>query len=438
MLNGLRQWMTGTWFDNAWRVPQSLLTPRKALTRQYATDAPSHKLDLEVKGGGYYTTYEKRPDATDTGLSRHNILVLVNNTDMSRSVADYYMSARRIPAVNMLSVDVDQYSTDDTAYMSEEDAEVLWGLIEAHIDDNDLDIRCLLLMPDFVLGVGTLLDSTALEQWLSKRSGGGYLGQSNPYFLATHEETPVAPVEQLQLTEVKHYTASLQATTGLNGCNGMILACRLDGPNETIIKGLIDKAIAADGTGLPGTWYFDWWGDDPTNEFNDVYRVWDAEQLGNLGNWDPPATVGEDLGRTVVQQTTGTTRMWEFTDGDAGFYIGWYTWPPPAPIPTSRAWADGAIGIEINSSGMKAKDPAWRFAMKDAGSYAGKMLSEGITATCGAIAEPSTAGFPEMKGFLQGLLAGLTLVEAYSMTTIHIASWRVVWIGDPLYRPFGV
>ena len=63
------------------------------------------------------------------------------------------------------------------------------------------------------------------------------------------------------------------------------------------------------------------------------------------------------------------------------------------------------------------------------------MLSHGITATLGAVAEPYLFAFPEPKEFFAELLDGNCLVEAYYHTS-PVNSWQMVLIGDPLYKPF--
>jgi hypothetical protein len=65
-----------------------------------------------------------------------------------------------------------------------------------------------------------------------------------------------------------------------------------------------------------------------------------------------------------------------------------------------------------------------------------RMLEEGIAATIGPVAEPYIEAFPLPDLFFDILTDGhLTLAEAYLLSIPHL-SWRMVLIGDPLYRPF--
>jgi hypothetical protein len=59
-----------------------------------------------------------------------------------------------------------------------------------------------------------------------------------------------------------------------------------------------------------------------------------------------------------------------------------------------------------------------------------------VTATLGPVAEPYADAFPPPDLFFLRLAEGqYTLVESYFLCLPHL-SWRMVLVGDPLYRPF--
>jgi len=65
------------------------------------------------------------------------------------------------------------------------------------------------------------------------------------------------------------------------------------------------------------------------------------------------------------------------------------------------------------------------------------MIEEGIAATIGPVAEPYVSAFPIPEIFFNYLVDGyLCLAECY-LVSLPYLSWRMVLIGDPLYRPFG-
>jgi hypothetical protein len=64
------------------------------------------------------------------------------------------------------------------------------------------------------------------------------------------------------------------------------------------------------------------------------------------------------------------------------------------------------------------------------------MLEKGIAATIGPVGEPYVQAFPVPEVFFGLLLEGkATLAECYASSSPFL-SWRMVLIGDPLYKPF--
>jgi uncharacterized protein (TIGR03790 family) len=63
-----------------------------------------------------------------------------------------------------------------------------------------------------------------------------------------------------------------------------------------------------------------------------------------------------------------------------------------------------------------------------------KMLDNGIAATIGPVGEPYVQSFPVPEIFFNYLTEGyLTLAEAY-LVSLPYLSWKMVLVGDPLYR----
>jgi uncharacterized protein (TIGR03790 family) len=64
------------------------------------------------------------------------------------------------------------------------------------------------------------------------------------------------------------------------------------------------------------------------------------------------------------------------------------------------------------------------------------MLEKGVAATLGPVNEPYIQAFPLPEVFFTILLEGShSLVETYYLSLPYL-SWKMVLIGDPLYRPF--
>ena len=196
---------------------------------------------------------------------------------------------------------------------------------------------------------------------------------------------------------------------------GTLMVSRLDGSSDKIAKGLVDKAIKAEKTGLDGIAYIDSRG----LASKDLYGHFDRS-LRNLAVVTKTQTT-----IPVVEEPTAEL----FKPGSCprtALYCGWYSLKKYID---AFDFVDGAIGYHIAS--FEA------VSLRDANSlqWCPSMLRDGITATLGSVAEPYLHSFPEPKAFFTELYEGKCLVEAYYHTK-PFNSWQLLLIGDPLYKPF--
>jgi len=194
-----------------------------------------------------------------------------------------------------------------------------------------------------------------------------------------------------------------------------LMVSRLDGPNDKIVKGLIDKALKAEKTGLKGIAYIDSRGIVK----KDLYGHFD-QSLRDLA-----AFIRSSTKMPIKTEQTGKL----FAPGgcpQTAVYCGWYSL---AKYVDAFDFVDGAVGFHIASiEAEKLRDP-------NSTNWCAAMLADGITATLGAVNEPYLHTFPQPKDFFAELFKGGCLVEAYYHTK-PFNSWQFVLIGDPLYRPF--
>ena len=196
-----------------------------------------------------------------------------------------------------------------------------------------------------------------------------------------------------------------------------LMVSRLDGPGEQIVRGLIDKAIAAENNGLSGIAYIDSRGFDPKRA--DLFGLFDRSlrELALLTQLQTGL-------RVEIEQTEKL-----FAPGScpqAALYCGWYSLKKYVD---AFDFVDGAVGYHIASlEAIGLRDP-------NSSTWCAAMIRDGITATLGAVAEPYLHAFPEPRAFFERLYKGDCLVEAYYRTK-PFNSWQMVLIGDPLYRPF--
>jgi uncharacterized protein (TIGR03790 family) len=193
------------------------------------------------------------------------------------------------------------------------------------------------------------------------------------------------------------------------------MVSRLDGPSYEIVKGLIDKAIAAEKTGLKGIAYFDSRGIMKEDEFGRFDQS--LRDLAVITRLQTEMSVEEE--QTEKLFPPGACPQ-------AAIYCGWYSLKKYVD---AFDFVDGAVGYHISSwEAIDIRDP-------NSSQWCPAMLSDGITATLGAVAEPYLHSFPEPCAFFLELFKGNCLVEAYCRTN-PFNSWQLILIGDPLYRPF--
>lgn len=197
---------------------------------------------------------------------------------------------------------------------------------------------------------------------------------------------------------------------------GVLMVSRLDGPGPEIAKGLVDKAMTAEKTGLKGTAYIDSRG---LNR-KDLYSHFDRS-LHNLAAFTRSKM-------QIPAKEERTARL--FAPGSCpqtAIYCGWYSL---RNYIDAFDFVDGAVGYHIASfEAVSLRDP-------NSGQWCASMLEDGITATLGPVAEPYLHSFPEPREFFGELYEGRCLVEAYYRTK-PFNSWQLLLVGDPLYKPFG-
>lgn len=199
----------------------------------------------------------------------------------------------------------------------------------------------------------------------------------------------------------------------------VLMVSRLDAPTADLAKGLVDKALQAERSGLQGTMYFDARG-LKAKDATDTYGIYDQSLR------DAAEIVKRQSSYNVVLDDAEATLSRSGSAPDVALYIGWYK---------LRAYEDaftfksGAIGYHMASAeALSVHDPGETGWCKNA-------LEHGITATLGSVGEPYLDAFPEPARFTTLLLTGkYSLAEVYYLTSRYI-SWRMVLFGDPLYNP---
>jgi uncharacterized protein (TIGR03790 family) len=199
----------------------------------------------------------------------------------------------------------------------------------------------------------------------------------------------------------------------------ILMVSRLDGPDEKVVRRIIDDSIKTEKIGLAGVAYFD--ARFPTvEESGSVYQKYDLSIR----------RAAEVARNTGFKETVLETSARLFQPGEcpnAAIYCGWYSL---SNYIDAFMWRKGAVGYHIASGECET------LKRRDSQQWCIQMLERGVAATLGPVAEPYLNAFPPPELFFRLLLQErLSLGETYFFSNPFL-SWRMVLIGDPLYRPF--
>ncbi len=207
-----------------------------------------------------------------------------------------------------------------------------------------------------------------------------------------------------------------------------LMVARIDGADAAAAKALVDRTRDAEQLAragqLAGTVYVD--GNKglphPTDYLFGSYDFgeWNIIGVENVFTADKRYPVVADYDAAEFGTAPAPAAC-----PDALYYAGWYSFGHYNDVFT---WKPGAIGGHLDS--CSACD------IRGGGDWSAVALARGITATFGAVNEPYVLGLPAYDRFFHALLAGASYGEAGAESTFYVA-WMLVFIGDPLYRPYG-
>ncbi len=207
-----------------------------------------------------------------------------------------------------------------------------------------------------------------------------------------------------------------EASNQLSAIKRLLLVSRLDASSPELVKTIIKNTIETEKEqSLKGNFLIDsrgipW-------EQKDAY----AERDKSLVQLARKIEVGD---RFEVE-FDGNDILAEKTK-DVALYVGWYQLRQYENL---YSFKKGSIGFHIASEeAVSLRNPEEKGWCKN-------LLDNGVVATLGAVSEPYLDAFPKPYEFFTLLLSGkYQLVEIYYMTSTHL-SWKMVLVGDPLYKP---
>ncbi|MDQ6707497.1 MAG: TIGR03790 family protein, partial [Acidobacteriota bacterium] len=356
------------------------------------------------------------PLGAQNGQPLNQRVLVVYNTTVADSiaVANYYVTKRAIPSANVCAI-----SPPATTYVSSADFDntvktPIKACLNAVGASNILYIVFSYQTPYGRIGNdgnGYSLDQSISDIW----------DQYNPMILYPYPDNPHPYYAGAQSQgNVYQPFVSLADYRSQPGAMLLYSVWRLDAATPAIARGLVDKAMQAESSGLTGQICID-------RNRGDLTGQSDAGYLA--GDWDlhEAALFAAQAGFAVTEDSNDAefgTPPAALRCDNAALYSGWYSLDH---YNDAFSWNPGAIGWHLDSA--SALDP------RGGTNWSANALLKGITVTSGAVKEPYLEALPAPDGVFRNLFEGANVGDAFLRNTPYV-KWMIVNMGDPLYRPF--
>ena len=369
-------------------------------------------LSLVLLFAGVFAFSQEAP--APTALSDRVLVVFNRGDGGSREVAKYYAKMRGIPQQNLCAIaPIDPVILGWKEYLVQVKAPIQ-KCLTAVGRDKILYIVFSYNTPFTIVGPDqrAVAPETALDQHV-----GDIWEQVAPEFAQPIPNQPYFAAARSKANLYRPFVSLADYRAG-PGAKTIYSVWRLDGPDAKLAKGLVDKAIEAERTGLKGEVCIDrrW----PLNSVEDKGY--------GAGDWDlhRAADFARKAGFKVIEdandQEFGTPPAPMCPN--AALYAGWYSLNN---YNNAFTWNTGAIGIHLDS--LSAWNP------RTGTNWVTNAVKRGITVTTGAVREPFLAGLVHPSGTFRDLFQGANVGDAFLRNTA-LLKWQILYIGDPLYRPF--
>ncbi len=337
-------------------------------------------------------------------FSPSNLVIICNkNFKESCELARFYSEKRKVPADNIIEL-----NTKDTELIERADFnnEILEP-IKSKLVEKKLVVSLKILVTFY--GVPLTVtdadqDSVAAvdsELTLLKVQPGGA-----PLTNRLYNPLYVDDINSSSKISSKNYLA----------LKGLTLVSRIDGPSPEKVRSMITDSIETENSqSLKGNFVIDsrglsWDQDDEFAEYDkDLVKLARNIEVGSRFETE------FDGNETLAEKTS-----------NVGLYVGWYSL---RNFENLYKFNKGAIGYHI------ASEEAASLREPEEKGWCKNLIANGVVATLGAVTEPYLDSFPKPNKFYTLLLSGkYQLVEIFFLSSKYL-SWRVILIGDPLYKP---
>lgn len=360
-----------------------------------------------------------RARALQPSLQLNQRVLVVYNADVPASldVADYYMARRGIPQSQKCAISP---PATEFVFWDEFDSTIktpIRNCLNAVGREQILYVVFAYQTPFrlYDVPVGRAAEIRSVDQhiadiWDEYSSNNDILFTEHPYYAASQSQG-----------NFYQPFVSLADYRARPGAKTIYSVWRLDAASDSLAKGLVDQALAAEAGGLSGRGCFDRNRGDMSGYFLDRGYL--------AGDWDihRAAEIARQAGFAVTEDEQeaefGTPPAPPRCD-NAALYAGWYSLNN---YNDAFTWNTGAVGFHLDSA--SALNP------HGGTNWAANAIKRGITVTSGAVAEPYLEGLAHADGVFRNLFEGASVGDAFLRNTAYL-KWMIINLGDPLYRPF--
>lgn len=401
-----------------------------------------------ARGAAFFVLFAISATAGPCGaLSPDDLLILANErTPEGVAVARFYMERRAVPADRLLAVPMPAGETCSRAEYEHRIAEPVRRFLERL--PSDRPVRCIVTVHGVPLRVAAppaagpdadrlraLDDEIRRLRAALETNGEGEdvrrrLGdlERQRHDLNRRSDGEASVDAELALVRRERYPVagwlrnplypSFRGRRNAVAPEELLRVSRLDGPTPELIRRRIEETLAAERSGLAGVAYLDarW----PEGEAGgDAYRRFDG-RIHRLARMLRRRGWPVELERTSALFGPGSAPR-------TALYCGWYQL---ARYEDAFDWVPGAVGYHV-ASGECA---TLRFGGRTP--WCLGMLADGAAVVVGPVGEPYLAAFPPPDLFFRRLLDGRVALADAFLESLPYLSWKMVLVGDPLYRPF--
>ena len=332
-----------------------------------------------------------------TGITPAELGVIVNDSDpLSVAVASYYVTARKIPAANVVHIQI--ANTTANAITEAElaplktkvDAAFLGSAVQALLLTwtKPFAVENMSITSAFAMGYRAIANGNTCNDPSSQG------GAVNPY---ASNRNSTRPFTDLAFRP----TMTLPATTLLEA------------------RAVIDRGVASDNTWPKGSAYL-MNTSDQTRSARCIVNTsfgWNNECQKLLDTWDSAGS-GVEASITVADSISNKKDVLFYVQGLAS-----------VPNIATNTFLPGAVADHLTSYGGQIPTSGQMSAFV--------FLKEGATGSYGTVVEPCAfqQKFPDPSILIPRYFGGNTLIEAYWKSVLWPAEG--IFIGEPLARPFG-